>query len=842
MFKLLIAFLRHHRRRPLPTLLWILGVALGVTMVSGIYLANQAALNSFTSATRVLSGRATHEISTASGRLDENLYVELVKKLPGLKIAPLVEGELSVDGQVLSVIGIDPFAARELNPLIENKLKPEELLRFISEPGLVLASPAAARLATADGRLRLDNGGRTGGELNLRLLGTVDMHQNPEKRVVFGDLSWTQELLQGAGLLKKLELILPEATPLPTVSARQFSEAELRKLLPAHVQLTTTGDQARIHTAMLDSFNLNLTALSLLSLFVGFYLVYNTILFSLLQRRREIGVLLTLGFSRHQLTVALLIEISLVAGFGSLLGLGLGYVLAGYSLNIINQTISDLYFFLRSSLPRLNFSFYLRGLTIGIGSAWAAAFFPLLEIRRNSILSLLSRRRGEDRTFRRRKLNFGLGLLIITVSLAIAYLPGETPHFGFAAAFGICLGSSLLTPYGIERTLSRLGPHLPNLKWRLAVGAVRRSLSRSAPAVAALMVALSMSLAISLMIGSFRATVTNWFNHSIQGDFYITDSDRDYDASLLEQELVSELSRLPEVVAANRYRNLRYQFNQRLIRLTGVDSQVLGKYSSYHFSAQNSPDPWLEVSRGAVMISETLARKHRLQPGQRLTLNGLNERREFTVTAVFRDYVTEHGVILMDFANLQELIGNDRVNSLALFLAPTSDRRDFTAVLEKKIALYSCKVYANHDLKKRIMEIFDRSFAITLSTRLIAIFVAFFGIISALLAIYLENEREYGILRALGLSRKEVFGIALGHSLTLGLLAAIGAALTGPLLAWILIKVINLKSFGWSIDFSIDLLLYPATIAITILASLAAGLYPAWRIASTQPSFQMRER
>ena len=833
MFKLLKAFLRHHRRRPLPTLLWIFGVALGVTMVSGIYLANQSALNSFTSATRALSGRATHELSTGTNQLDEKLYAEIMLKLPGLKAAPMVEGNLICNGQVLTIVGIDPLATRELNPLLQSTLKADDLLQFIKTPGLVLASPAAAALADNENILKLVSGGRETSHLNLKILKTIDLPQNPEKIIVFGDIAWTQKLLQGPGKLKKVELILEN----------QEAIAELKKLLPAHVQLTATANSNRLYTAMLDSFSLNLTALSLLSLFVGFYLVYNTILFSLLQRRTEIGVLLTMGFSRNQISAALLVEISLIAGLGSLLGLILGYALAGYSLNIINQTISDLYFFLRSSLPRLSPGFYLRGLLVGVGSAWAAAFFPLLEIRQNTILSLLSRRQGEDRTFRHRKINFSLGIIIIGASLGIAYLPAESPIFGFAAAFGICLGSSLLAPFGIDLILGRhFTALLPNLKWRLAIGAVRRSLSRSAPAVAALMVALSMSLAISLMIGSFRETVNQWFSNSIQGDFYITDSDRDYDASLLDGKLVSDLLKAPEVAAGNRYRNLRYQFNDRLIRLTGVDSKILKKYSNYHFTLKQTPDPWLEVSNGAVMVSETLARKHQLTLGQRLKLNGFKEQQEFQVTAIFRDYVTEHGVILMDFAKLTALMQDESVNSLALFLKKDVERPAFARALEEKLKPYSCKIYANHDLKKRIMEIFDRSFAITLSTRMIAILVAFFGIISALLAIYLENEREYGILRALGLSRREVFAIALGHSLTLGLLAVIGAGLSGPLLAWILVKVINLKSFGWSIDFSFDLMLFPTTIAITILASLAAGLYPAWRISATQPSFQMRER
>ncbi|MEA1921833.1 MAG: FtsX-like permease family protein, partial [Pseudomonadota bacterium] len=737
------------------------------------------------------------------------------------------------DGRILTLIGIDPFAARKLNPLIDNTFTPENLLRFISEPGLVLVSTAAANLTRADGQLWLDSGGRLGKSRPLHILSSIEIAKNPQKAVVFGDISWVQEMLQGPDKLKKIDLLIED----PQLVAK------IEKLLPSHVKIVEVANQTRLYTAMLDSFNLNLTALSLLSLFVGFYLVYNTVLFALLQRRREIGILLTMGFSRSQITGVLLVEISLIAGLGSLLGLGLGYGLASYSLTIINQTISDLYFFLRSTAPQPNLGFYMRGLAVGIGSAWIAAFFPLLEIRHNTILSLLSRRPSEDRTFTNRKRNFRIGLLIIAASLILAYLPSSTPYFGFAAAFGICLGSSLLVPLGVETIISRItAGTLPQIKWRLAIGAVKRSLSRSAPAVAALMVALSMSMAISLMIGSFRKTVDQWFTNSIQGDFYVTDSDRDYDASLLDPNLVKELSRLPGIAAINRYRNLRYQFNGRLVRLTGVDAEVLRDYSNYRFTETLTADPWQQVGKEAVMISETLARKHELHAGSEINLNGFAGFQKFTVAAVFCDYITEHGVILMDYSNLEKLLADHGVNSLALFLDPQSDHHKVALDIQQKLAPYTCELYANHELRERIMEIFDRSFAITLSTRMIAILVAFFGIISALLAIYLENEREYGILRALGLSRGEVFRIALGHSLTLGLLAVIGAALSGPLLAWILVKVINLKSFGWSIDFSFDPALYPVTAAITVIASLLAGLYPAWRIASSQPSFQMRER
>ncbi|MBN2889906.1 MAG: FtsX-like permease family protein [Deltaproteobacteria bacterium] len=834
MFRLLKAFMLHHRRQPLSTAIWIFGVALGVSMVSGIHLANRSALQSFSQATTAITSRATHEISSASGIIDESIYGLLMTAIPGLQAAPEVRGTLPVSGREITMVGLDPLAARKLNPLFDQSLAPDTLSRFLTEPGTVAATPAALKLANGHQQLHLDNGGRDSRIRTLVILTTIAVPESSDRPVVYGDISWVQEMLQGRGKLKSILLLIDN----------QKTVTEVEQLLPEHLQLVKTASRTDLYTSMLDSFNLNLTALSLLSLFVGFYLVYNTVLFSLLQRRREIGILLTMGFSPTQISWALLTEITLVAIIGSLVGLLLGYGLARYSLVIINQTISDLYFFLRSQPPRITVVFLVQGLLVGVAAAWVAAFFPLLEIRHATIVSLLSRRQGEDRTFTHRRRNFLAGLGTILLSLIIAYLPSPTPYFGFAAAFGICLGSSLMVPLATERCISFLtASTMPLIKWRLAVGAVKRSLSRSAPAIAALMVALAMSMAISLMIGSFRQTVDHWFLNSIQGDFFITDSDRDYDASLLDPQLITAVRQLDHVAAINRYRNIRYQFNHRLVRLSGVDARTLQHHSSYLFTASLPGDPWERMATGdEVFISESLARKNQLTAGDTISLDGYAGRRAYTIAAVFRDYITEHGVILLDYDNLASLLNDQGINSMALFLSPGVDRKAFAATLQQQLKSLPCFVYANHELRQRIMEIFDRSFAITLSTRMIAILVAFFGIISALLAIYIENEREYGILRALGLSRGEVFSLALGHSLTLGMLAIAGAAFCGPLLAWVLIKVINLKSFGWTIDFRFDVSLYPGMAAVTALASMAAGLYPAWRIANSQPSFQMRER
>lgn len=909
MKSLLKAFIAYHRRKPLLTAICIVGVALGVTVVSGITLANRSALDSFRRAAAALGGNASHTITTPGGRLPESVYVNLTHRFPALVAAPVISTDLEVAGERTTLMGVDPLAEARRRPELRPVLGADTLREFLRRPRTVVVNRPAARLADEAGRLRLKLPFASGETLELEILGILESAAyNLAEPLIMGDISWVQELITGRGVISRIDLDLTQTAasrigydsgadtageqtgtgrnPTGAVRARQTTAtagaanaktsgnrkrieadaetgaetgtdaaagtktgaaalaAAIRRHLPTPAELSPAGHRDRVFDAMLRSFELNITALSLLSLFVGFFLIYNTVVFMVLQRRRDFGILLTLGYSHPQLTAALLLEVIVLAAVGSLIGLLWGRMLAGHSVTVISRTISDLYFFLKPGPVQPDTAFVLRGLAVGIGAGLCGAALPALELHQSTIVRLLSRRTVEDRAFRARYRVAGGGVIVCLLSMAVSLIPGKTPYFGFAGAFGICLGFALMTPLFVDRVTTAvlaLGGRRLGIRQKLALSAVTRRLSRTAPAIAALMVALAMSLGISLMIGSFRATLADWFSTNIQGDFYITGGDQDYGVNTLAPGIREAVTARPEVAADNRYRNLRYRYGDHIIRLSGIDAAIMKHHSHYRFIARQEVNPWDGLAAGRIMVSESFSRKFAVGAGDTLTLGGFGGEETFEVTAVYRDYITEHGIVAMDYATFSRFMNDDEVNSVAVFLRPDTDRQAFRRVLADITAGTGHRLYANSELRRRIMDIFDRSFAITISTRFIAVLVAFFGIVSALLSIYLESEREYGILRALGLSRGEIFRLSLIQSAGMGLLAALLAGACGPALAWILIKVINLKSFNWTIDMHVTPGVFAATLGIAVGAALLSGLYPAWRIARSRPSFQMRE-
>jgi putative ABC transport system permease protein len=828
------ALIRYHLKKPLLTSICIIGVALGVTVVAGIQLANRSALDAFRQAAAALNGRATHSISSPGGVIREHVYVDLVRRFPTLPAAPVVRTSIPLGEETAVLMGVDPLAEVHLRPDFLPHFSDRQLLDFLTVPQTVIINQPAEKFVDRGGFITVALPRQPGRPLSLRVVGTLDGSRCAAMEpLILGDISWVQTMYPGRGKLSRIDLLAKDPARLRAV----------KNFLPAHLELQSSRKRQQTLTGMLKSFELNITALSLLSLFVGFFLIYNTITFMVLQRRRETGILQALGFSRLQLMAALVVEVLCLAALGSLIGAAWGYWLAKYSLVIISRTITDLYFSLPRAEVDCRLPFILRCLAIGIGAGSCAVILPLLEIRHSSIARLLSRRTVEDRAGSNRWRFALAGLLLILFSLALSRAPGQEPYFGFAAAFGICLGFALTTPLLTERLIFfflRLADPWLGIRSKLGIGAISRRLSRTAPAISALMVALAMSMGISLMIGSFRGTLNDWFHHNVQGDFYVSGSDRDYDANTLNRDLYQELQTLPGIAAVNRYRNISYRFRDGIVRLTGMDADVMKNHSRYQFLAARG-QPWDELKKGKVMVSESFANKYRVKPGDRIMLRGISEKKDFEVAAVYRDYVTEHGVIIMNYALFSRFMDDREVNSLAIFLRPGTSPAAFRRRLLPRLRPYPHILYTNASLRKRIMEIFDRSFTITISTRFIAVVVAFFGIISALLSMYLESEREYGILRALGLSRGDVFRLSLLQSVTMGLLAGLLAWLCGPVLAWVLIKVINLKSFGWTIDMHLNPMVFLSTLGIAAAASLVSGLYPAWRIAGSNPYFQMQD-
>jgi putative ABC transport system permease protein len=307
------------------------------------------------------------------------------------------------------------------------------------------------------------------------------------------------------------------------------------------------------------------------------------------------------------------------------------------------------------------------------------------------------------------------------------------------------------------------------------------------------------------------------------------------------ERLYEELKRLEGIGGVDPYRNVQMAYKGRSVTLAAVSAAVLQKYTRFGWLSGGNEN-WEPVKKGRIVVSESFSRNFNAGPGEKVTLEGRDGPVSFTIAAVFYDYTTEHGLIMMDRSTYLSAFGDHTINSVGIFIDRGSPQpQRLLQVVRERAAAYAVPVFTLEELQSRILSVFDSTFAVTRSMRMLAIVVAFFGIAGALLTLFMERQREFGIYRALGFSTKQVAIMTITEGLGMGLVSFAGSVLGGTLLSMILIKVINLRSFNWTIFYYPSLGPYLLSGVTAVLASVAASLYPVWRVLKTYPHIQMRE-
>jgi putative ABC transport system permease protein len=351
------------------------------------------------------------------------------------------------------------------------------------------------------------------------------------------------------------------------------------------------------------------------------------------------------------------------------------------------------------------------------------------------------------------------------------------------------------------------------------------------------MVTLSASVGVGIMVDSMRGSVNTWLSDLLNADLYVG-AEGFAEGAHLPEAALPEIAQLGSVAAISRYRGHRLPLAGRRVDLIGAHLAAPSREGFALLSA--TPTVWEDFAGGAVVVSEPLAYRLGLTPGDSLVLPTPTGPWQVAVAAVFRDYASEHGRIFVDAASYQQHWNDDAVDTLALF-ARDGDidtlRREVSAIAaERSLVLTPAAAILDES-----MAVFDRTFRVTAVLRAVLLVVAFIGVLSALMALQLERGKEYAVLRALGLTRRQIGGLIGGESLLMGLLAAAVALPTGGLMAWVLIQSVQRRAFGWTMPFEPDPGLLLQTVAIGLLAAGLAAVYPAWRSAHRDPAPQLRE-
>lgn len=824
------ALLRHPLRHPWQLGLAILGIALGVAVVLAVDLANTSARRGFELAMSRVVGRATHQIIGGPQGIPEAIYLNLRVERGIRPVAPVVTGYLPLadrPGQLLQILGIDPFAEAPFRDSAADVTGARFDLRAL------LLNPDAALLPRAMGeRVTLQRGEQ---RFTLKRAGTLN---GPElEGLIVTDIGTAQILLGRPGRLSHIDLILPDG------ATGERLAAELRAWLPPDLRLENPEGRNQATRDLSAAFSLNLMAMSLLALVVGMFLIYNAMTFAVVQRRTLLGTLRALGVARKELFVGILGEALLLGLAGTLLGGLLGLWLGSGLVHLVTRTINDLYYTLSVRELFIDPWSLTKGAALGLLATLAAAWLPAREAADTPAGAVLSRAHLETR-WQTALPRLALAGLILLASGGGVLTVSHSLTVDFAGLFLLILGCALLTPpavIGLTRLNQPLSARL-GLLARMANRDVARHLSRTGIAVAALMVAFATTVGVGVMVDSFRGGVAIWIKDLLSADLYIAPPNTGGEnTEILQPVVLAALRDAPGVAAVSTYRRTMVELGGRLVQLMAVDLAPTAR-AGYHLIDGDSVQAWRAFQTGeSILISEPLAYRRRLKTGDSLELPTTAGPHVFTIAGVFLDYGSEHGRILLHRSGYQRHWHDSTVSSAAIFAAPGEKPTILRGRLQERLGtLQPLMIRPNRDIQNVTLEIFDRTFTITNVLRLLAILVAVVGVLGALLALQLERAREFAVLRATGMTVREVGGLVSLQTGFMGAAAGLLALPTGLLLAAVLIFVINRRAFGWSLPFQVSPLLLLETLALAVFAALLAGLYPMWRMARTHPAEALR--
>ena len=847
MFLFRTFILRRIREEKLRALATVLGVALGIAVVLAVRMANQSSVRSFETALETVAGKTSLEIVGSGSGLREERLLELDWLEQFGQISPVIEGEArasfrSGDREWLKILGVDilrdetfrdyrlvRFAGRQQSPA------PREFLELLSDPGAIVLTRKLARRHNLDpgSGLDLDIGDR---RETLTVRGLL-LDRGPARALngtlALMDIAAAQWLLGRLGRIDRVDLRLK-----PGISIDQ-AEAAIAARLPEGLTVQRPSRRGRQVEKMLEAFHFNLTALSHIALLVGLFLIYNTVSLSVVTRRQEIGILRAAGGSRRQVAGLFLAEAGLLAALGCALGVLLGGWLARGALRLTGSTLDRLYIRSAAEPVSLGPEHLVLAFAVGIPLALLAALVPALEASRVSPTEAV---RGADRVESRFRLSWRQRWLPPTLSaLAVGFACLDSvdgiPLFGYAACLATVFAVAFLVPVVLHfsgRAGSRLTRRWTGVEARLANANLSGSIPRISISVAALAVSLSMVTAITIMIGSFRETVQYWVEQTLRADLFVAPATRSnvYSESSLSPEVVREVAANPGVAAVDPFAGFVIDYQGRRVLLGSGDFKVHLDRSGLLIKAPRQGRSAVRAAIGndAAVVSESFALRHRKAVGDRLVLNTDRGRRDFRVAAVYYDYSSDQGIVVLDRSTFRKYYGDRPPRSLAVYLKegldPERVRADILEALPPESRVF---VHTNASLKAEVLRIFDNTFTITYALEIIAVAVAILGVATTLVTLILDRKPELALLRWAGAEQRQIRKMVVIEAALLGAVSQGLGVVAGILLSLILVFVINVQSFGWTIQFHLPAGFLLQSSLLILLATALSGIYPAYR-------------
>ena len=829
--------LRHHPWRSLAA---ALAVMLGVALAFSVHLINNSALSEFSQAVRAVNGQPDLELRAVQGSFDEALYARVAARpevaiaSPVLEISTYAQNAGNAQGgpsrQALRILGVDALAVASVAPsLMPVPFKDADRMALFL-PGKVFLN-LVARQAFAGDALQLQDG------LQLRrvtVAGSVSAGGGP---LAVMDIGAAQELFGRAGQLSRIDVRLRAGA-----EPGRFIQA---LALPPGITATAPGDAAERVSNLSRAYRVNLTVLALVALFTGAFLVFSVLSLSVAKRAQQFALLGVLGLTGRERLRLVLVESLVLGAVGSAAGIALGTALAALALRLLGGDLGGGYF--AGVAPALQWSgaaALAYGL-LGVAAAGVGGWWPARAAQRlppAQTLKGLGLAAGAGK-------GHWLSLLLVAAGALLAMLP---PVFGIplAAYVSVALllvGGITALPGLIALLYDRLSPWVAHrLLPLLAVERARRVRESAAVAVSGVVASLSLAVALTVMVASFRDSVANWLDVVLPADLYVrsTLSASASDTAYFSPGFVRALARLPGVARVGTLRTSALLLDAGKPAVTLIARPIDAPASDLPLIAPALPVPPGQIG---IYVSEAMVDLYGARPGTvfvplskafgafaqagpaQSAMDSIASQK-FYVAGVWRDYARQFGAITLDSRDFERLSGDARVNDLALWL---SGQRSDADVQQAIRALADAQASGGgallemasvSQIRATSLRIFDRSFAVTYWLQGVAIAIGLFGVAASFSAQVLARRKEFGLLAHLGLTQRQILAVVAGEGAAWTVIGAVAGLALGLAVAMVLVFVVNPQSFHWTMDLQVPW----GRLALLCAAVVLAGTLTAW--------------
>jgi len=833
---------------------------LGVALAFSVHLINASALAEFSQAVRSVNGQPDLELRAVQGTFDESIF-ERVANHPQVAVAsPVLElatyalaasGTATGKRVAMRLLGLDALVVAQLAPALmpvldkNSSLDTDRFLLFT--PGTVFIN-AAARKSLSGNTFKMQSGLQL---IDVTVAGSVSAGG---AALAVMDIAAAQDLFGKTGELSRIDVRLK-----PGVDRAAFVQA---LTLPPGITISEPGDDVQRVSNLSRAYRVNLTVLALVALFTGAFLVFSVLSLSVAKRAQQFALLGVLGLTGRERLRLVLLESALLGTLGSTAGIALGTVLAALALRVLGGDLGGGYF--AGVAPSIQWSTLaaVSYAALGIAATLFGGWWPARAVQKLPPAQTLKGLGSEPVENK----NHYLSLMLIAAGGLLALMPPVhgIPLAAYVSVALLLVGGITALPWLIALLYDRL-ILLPwiahSLLPMLAVERARRVRASAAVAVSGVVASLSLAVALTVMVASFRDSVTHWLDVVLPADLYIRtavpSASGAGDTVYFTPDFVRSVAAVKGVsrVSSLRSTSVLLDASQPAVALIARDISEpattlpmvgnplpvpLGQIAIYVSEAMvdlygahpgSTFEPFSKVFSGIFRSAEQQIRAR--QATDLISSEAPDNMPKFFVAGIWRDYARQFGAIAMAKSDYERLTGDSRVNDLAIWL----DANAVSSDVEQAVRLEADRLTSRdsnagaliefastRQIRSISLKIFDRSFAVTYWLQAVAIAIGLFGVAASFSAQVLARRKEFGLLAHLGFSRRQILAVVAGEGAAWTLMGAIAGLGLGLLVAVVLVHVVNPQSFHWTMD-----LITPWLRLLALCAAvIAAGTVTAW--------------